>query len=353
MCCSASIPPPHHLCRAGEPPDLTPHPEWLRQSELFSVLKGIAFFQQWRVRWVSRSSTGLDCGGQDIVAQATLQHAGPLAGAAAFLFLSCAGTVTPDLRCCAVPLQAFGVWKHATLTLRFQRRAKALDASLLCKHPAVHSAVQEAHWLCLHLSAAAMPQPAPKPTQVQSRQSVQAAVAAVTAAQVLHNPAAAPSPDSHPSAGVASSAASSSSEPSSSAEPVWQRGSTYGQWRLVQPDSERTPAADAPPAEAASRQDEAAKHLTLSAAGASALVDELAHAAKGLLPQLQSRCSPEQRAGTADAAPSRADREQAGIEEQMQAACAQSSELLRVLCDALQREVGTHRTGAAALGKPF
>lgn len=244
------------------------------------------------------------------------------------------------------------MWQHATLTLRFQRRAKALDASLLCKHPAVRSAIQEAHWLCLHLSAAAVPQPAPKPTQVQPRQSFQAAVAAVTAAQVLHNPAAAPSPGSAGSAGNHSLVASSSSEASSSAEPVWQRGSTYGQWRLVQPDSERTPAADAPQAEAASWQDEAAKHLTLSAAGASALVDELAHAAKGLLPQLQSRCSPEQTAGTADAAPSRADREQPGIEEQMQAACAHSSKLLKVLCDALQPEVGTRGAGAAALGKP-
>lgn len=340
---------PRNLRRAGESPDLTPHPEWLRQSELFSVLKGMAFFQQWRVRSVSRSSTGLDCGGQDAAAYKTLQHAGP--PAAAVLFLAHADTVPPDLRCCAVLLQAFGVWKHATLTLRFQRRAKALDASLLCKHPAVRSAIQEAHWLCLHLSASAVPQPAAKPAHVQPRHSLQAAVAVVTAAQVLHYPAAAPSPGSAGSAGNATSVASSSSQPSSNAEPVWQRGSTYGQWQLVQPDSERTPAADAPQAGAASRHNEAAKPLTLSAAGASALVDELAHAAKGMLPQLQSRCSSEQTADTAVTAPSTAGRERPGLEEQMQAACAHSSKLLKVLCDALQPEVETHRTGVVALSK--
>jgi hypothetical protein len=277
---------------------------------------------------------------------------------------SCVDDATTDPVCCAVCLlQAFGVWKQSTLTLRFQRRAKASEASLLCKHPAVRSTIQEAHWLCLHLSAAALPQPAPNPAQMQPRKSFQAAVAAVAAAQVLHKPAAAPGPSSAESAGNVGSVAnsssgssSSSSQLGSSAEAVWQRGSTYGQWRLVQQGEDGTPAAHAPQAAAASRRDEAAEHPTLSAAGASALVDELAHAAKGLLPQLQSRSSPaEQAAGTAaaaDAVPSRADREQPGIEEQMQAASAHSSKLLKVLCDALQPEVGTTVCGQLHWANP-
>jgi hypothetical protein len=46
---------PVMLCRAGEPPDMTPHAEWLRQGELFNVLKQLPFFKQQRMRTVSRS----------------------------------------------------------------------------------------------------------------------------------------------------------------------------------------------------------------------------------------------------------------------------------------------------------
>jgi hypothetical protein len=43
------------MCRAGEPPDMTPHAEWLRQGELFNVLKQLPFFKQQRLRMVSSS----------------------------------------------------------------------------------------------------------------------------------------------------------------------------------------------------------------------------------------------------------------------------------------------------------
>jgi hypothetical protein len=39
---------------------MTPHAEWLRQCELFSVLKGLSFFKQWRIRTV-RASTLFGC----------------------------------------------------------------------------------------------------------------------------------------------------------------------------------------------------------------------------------------------------------------------------------------------------
>jgi hypothetical protein len=39
---------------------MTPHAEWLRLSELFSVLKGLSFFRQWRIRTV-RASILLGC----------------------------------------------------------------------------------------------------------------------------------------------------------------------------------------------------------------------------------------------------------------------------------------------------
>jgi hypothetical protein len=48
-------------CRLGEPPELTPHPEWLRQSELFAVLKGLSFFKQWRVRTVRAGFCAIGC----------------------------------------------------------------------------------------------------------------------------------------------------------------------------------------------------------------------------------------------------------------------------------------------------
>lgn len=57
-----------------------------------------------------------------------------------------------------MPVQALKVWAGRTLRLRFARRAEYLEANLLGKRPAVHAALQQAHWLCLHLSAAAVPQ---------------------------------------------------------------------------------------------------------------------------------------------------------------------------------------------------
>jgi hypothetical protein len=75
-----------------------------------------------------------------------------------------------------------------------------------------------------------------------------------------------------------------------------------------------------------------------SAAANAALVDELASAAKGLLPELQSRgdaSGPVAASGHTDS------RSEAGIgvQEQMQAASVHSARLLKALCSMLQPEV--------------
>lgn len=268
-------------------------------------------------------------------------------------------------------VQAFSSWRHVTVRLCFQRHAEALEASLLYKHPAVRAALQEAHWLCLHLSAAAVPKPRPKAPEVQPLQRFQTAVAKVAAAQALHIPA-------PPAAGSAvkgdpvkpasrSSCTNGSAQlqpqlSSSVSEPVWQRSGTYGQWRLVQQSSGLQGAA-ATAAEADSsgrglpdaRTSPKAASKGISVAGAAALVDELAYAAKRLLPQLQSKpcasgADPVQAVtATTSSTVGSLGAGAPGVQDQIQAAFAHSAKLLRLLCGVLQPEVGV----LSAYDRPF
>jgi hypothetical protein len=145
-----------------------------------------------------------------------------------------------------------------------------------------------------------------------------------------------------------------SSSNSSSEEYVWRRSGTYGQWRLVHQSSGRLGASAKAAADAAGGSTRdiikpeggKAASKSISVAGAAALVDELAHTAKGLLPQLQSEpgnSKPNLLHVTAVAASGRAGDKAAGVQlsvqEQMQAALAHSARLLQLLCGALQPEV--------------
>ncbi len=111
---------------------------------------------------------------------------------------------------------------------------------------------------------------------------------------------------------------------------------------MVQQHSGRTEAAQTPgksadDAEAVSNPAGAIP----SAAANAALVDELASAAKGLLPQLQSRevagvAGPIAASGLTGAARSEG---VLGVQEQLQAATKHSARLLKALCSMLQPEV--------------
>jgi hypothetical protein len=87
----------------------------------------------------------------------------------------------------------------------------------------------------------------------------------------------------------------------------------------------------------------AAGGLNAAAAAAAALVDELATAAQGLLPPLQSR---EGASGTVHLAVSSGVAAEgglapAGVQQQMRGAVAHSKQLLKVLCSVMQTEVRT------------
>lgn len=132
---------------------------------------------------------------------------------------------------------------------------------------------------------------------------------------------------------------------SSSREPVWQKCAGQGRWRLVQQHSSGRLQAAVLAAEAsnASGEDDEAMtsstHGITSAAANAALVDELASAAKGLLPQLQSRGDGFGAVAANAQAGARGEAAVLGLEEQMQAVTAHSARLLKVLCSVLQPEV--------------
>lgn len=247
--------------------------------------------------------------------------------------------------------------------MRFRRRAEALEASLLPKDPAVHAAMQQAHWLCLHLSAAALPH------GIQHKVVISTAGEAPAAAQAVQVPALEPITQTDPSAAphspgpcpsqvaVAVVAGSgngqgtqqaSSSGSSSSQEAIWQKSGGSGQWRLVHQQSGTWKDAEQQHAKDGDSVLEPEQQTDSGAAAAVALSEQLASAAKGLLPDLQSggSRSAASKRGTVEAVQptGQADSGAAGVQEQMQAASAHSARLLNVLSGGLQPEVSISTT---------
>jgi hypothetical protein len=130
------------------------------------------------------------------------------------------------------------------------------------------------------------------------------------------------------------------------AEAEWQKQVGTGRWRLVQQHSSSMHPLPVPSDGASdgagngSATQTAAGGLS-AAAAAAALVEELASAAQGLLPPLQTR------GGTAGAMQLAASSgvaaeggvASAGVQQQMQGAVAHSKQLLKVLCGVMQAEV--------------
>jgi len=245
--------------------------------------------------------------------------------------------------------------------MRFRRHAEALEASLLVKDPAVQAAMQEAHWLCLHLSAAALP------TCVQHKAATSTAGEAPAVASAVVVPGLMPTTQTVPSAASHSpgpcpsqmtaavlvgsesgqgTQQASSSGSSGSQEAIWQKSSGSGQWRLVHQQSGTWKDVEQQQVKDAGYVLEAGRKTDSSAAAVVALSEQLASAAKGLLPGLQSsgsRSAASKQGTEGSVQPTgQADPGAAGVQEQMQAALAHSARLLNVLSGGLQPEVSVH-----------
>jgi hypothetical protein len=135
-------------------------------------------------------------------------------------------------------------------------------------------------------------------------------------------------------------------EHSSEPDAVWQKQVGTGRWRLVRQHSDSMHPLSVPvdgPAAAAgdgSALPTAAIGLSATAAAA-ALVEELASAAQGLLPPLQSREGAVEAVHLAKSSSAAAQGGliPAGVQQQMQGAVAHSKQLLRLLCGVIQTEV--------------
>lgn len=268
--------------------------------------------------------------------------------------------------------QAFQVWAGRTVKQRFAQRSKYLEAHLLCKRPAVQEALQQAHWLCLHLSSAAVPQAVYRcqqhqqllpstadaagssDSQQQQQQALQAGGPAAAQTPQQQSPATADRSIAVSSAtaatalsglgGLTSSIAAL--QDGSDTEPVWQKSAGTGRWRLVHHSSHpngssvssNTAAAAAAGSGAGSTVHVAADGRGVAAAAAE-LVDELATAAQGLLPQLQSRDGTAGAVHFALSGGPGSGVAAAGVQHQMQRAMVHSKQLLKLLFRVMQAEV--------------